>query len=96
MADLCTPLLTLLLPAIICTAPPLCQPPTDGIHSICQPGICRPPPPQYDCVRADQTHYIWEPPDTEGSAHSLPAEAPGYFCAQEEKCRISVPESFAR
>ncbi len=63
MADLCTPLLTFTTLAL-CMSAPTCQPPADGQHSICETHqtSCLQSPPQYDCVRADQSHYVWSPP----------------------------------
>lgn len=63
MADLCTPILVLTMNAVGCFAAPTCQPAIDGQHSICtSPSICKPPPAQFNCVRADGAHYIWEGP----------------------------------
>lgn len=70
MADLCLPLLTFTALALY-QSPPICQLPTDGQHSICQTLSCPPVSQQFDCVRADGAHYIWQPAELPAS----PAEA---------------------
>ena len=66
MADLCTQLFTVTLNTVGCFTTSICQPPTDGQHSICMPAMCPAPPIQYDCVRADGAHYLWEPSPADG------------------------------
>lgn len=76
MADLCTPILASHL--VLCFASPICQPSVDNLHTICEHTrqvACPPEPQQFNCVRADGAHYIWQPPDTEGSTHQLPTVA---------------------
>lgn len=60
--DICTPLVAFTTLAF-CQSQPVCSPPTDGQHSICEQHsiVCPAQPPQFDCVRADQSHYVWEP-----------------------------------
>ena len=84
MADLSLPLLTFTT-LTLCMSSPICQPPADGQHSICEQHqtSCQQSAVQYDCVRADGAHYIWEPPSGQhrcdgspqaGEACKMPAE----------------------
>lgn len=66
MADVCTMLLTTILPAILCTPPQECsQERPDGrilCHLAPYAVACELPKPavQYSCVKPDGTSYIWE------------------------------------
>jgi hypothetical protein len=69
MPDICTMVLISMMNAIGCYNPQAyCAPSSDRTKQLCIPNTtCPLPPPSYDCVKEDGTHYSYQESSSGGT-----------------------------